>query len=75
MLKGRDLRTERYYSRENVEKLRGIYREKIYPQLWSDTSTTQDAQEVKTLREGLQELRLAVRMLQDASGLKVMASK
>jgi hypothetical protein len=79
MLKGRDLRTERYYSRENVEKLREIYRDKIYPQLWSDTSTAQNTQEVKTLREEvegqqaeIQELRLAVRMLQDASHFKVV---
>ncbi len=33
MLKGHDLETERYYSKENVEALREIYRK-----LWSDTA-------------------------------------
>ncbi len=49
MLKGRDLRTERYYSKENVEALRTIYRDKIYPSLWS-SSATANPEEVKALR-------------------------
>jgi len=72
MLKGRDLRTERYYSRENIAELRKIYRDRIYPQLWGDVRP-QDS-EVKALREEIEELRLAVRILQDASGLKIVHS-
>ena len=34
MLKGRDLGVEKYYSKENIEALRKIYREKIYPAIW-----------------------------------------
>jgi hypothetical protein len=40
MLKGRDLRIERYYSQQNIEALRKIYPEKIYPKLWTDTAAT-----------------------------------
>lgn len=36
MLKGRDLKMERYYSKENIEQLRDVYGTKIYPKLWSD---------------------------------------
>lgn len=75
MLKGRDLQTERYYSQENIEALREIYRTRIYPQLWSDTVKIQESEEVKHLREQVEELRIAVRMLQDASDLKVVVTK
>jgi len=34
MLKGRDLGVEKYYSKENIEALRKIYRDKIYPAIW-----------------------------------------
>lgn len=34
MLKGRDLGVEKYYSKENVEKLREVYATKIYPLIW-----------------------------------------
>jgi hypothetical protein len=51
MLKGRDLSTERYYSRENVEALREIYRTKIYPQLWMTPANTQSNEQVKALQE------------------------
>lgn len=72
MLKGRDLQTERYYSKENIEELRKIYKEKINPRLWTDNTNTISAEEAESLREDVRELRLAVRMLQDASGLKVV---
>jgi hypothetical protein len=70
MLKGRDLHTEKYYSKENVEALRKIYAERIYPQLWSDIAKIHESEQVKVLRSEIDELKLAVRMLQDASGLK-----
>jgi hypothetical protein len=38
MLKGRDLGVEKYYSKANIEALRKIYREKIYPAIWSSGS-------------------------------------
>jgi hypothetical protein len=34
MLKGRDLGVEKYYSKTNIEALRRIYGEKIYPAIW-----------------------------------------
>ena len=71
MLKGRDLQTERYYSKENIEELRKIYKEKIYPRLWSETANAISPEEAQNLRASIQELRLAVRMLEDASRLKV----
>jgi hypothetical protein len=48
MLKGRDLATEKYYSHENIEALRTIYREKIYPALWASTPTA-NPEEIKAL--------------------------
>ena len=72
MLKGRDLQTERYYSRENVEALREIYRTKIYPQLWSDTSSLHESEKVKGLQERIEKLELVVHMLEDASNYKVI---
>jgi hypothetical protein len=65
MLKGRDLDTEKYYSKENIEGLRKVYREKIYPQLWSDGSVGQSAEDVKSMREEIQELSNALHMVQD----------
>lgn len=76
MLKGRDLQTERYYSKENIEALRKIYQEKIYPQLWSDTGALHETETIKQLRQEVEELKpykhkieeleLVVRMLQDS---------
>ena len=37
MLKGRDLGVEKYYYKENIEALRKIYREKIYPAIWGSS--------------------------------------
>ena len=34
MLKGRDLGVEKYYSKENIENLREVYRSRVYPQIW-----------------------------------------
>jgi len=42
MLKGRDLNVERYYSAESIEKLREIYRFKVYPEIWREPSVTMD---------------------------------
>ncbi len=39
MLKGRDLGVEKYYSKENIEALRKIYREKIYPAIWGSAES------------------------------------
>lgn len=72
MLKGRDLQVERYYSKENIEALRKIYRTKIQPTLWPDTATVNESEQVKILREELETVKFAVKMLQDASGLKVV---
>jgi len=36
MLKGRDLGVEKYYSKENVEKLREVYRTTVYPEIWRE---------------------------------------
>lgn len=57
MLKGRDLNTEKYYSKENVEKLREIYLTKIYPKLWTDTASFQNAEELAQLREEFAKLK------------------
>jgi len=72
MLKGRDLQTERYYSKENIEALRNIYRTKIQPALWPDTAAASESEQVRALREELESVKLTVRMLSDASGLKVV---
>jgi hypothetical protein len=37
MLKGRDLGVEKYYSKENIEALRKIYQEEIYPAIWDSS--------------------------------------
>ena len=71
MLKGRDLDTEKYYSQENITNLRNIYRTRIQPALWPDTTTITESEQVKTLREELEIVKFAVKMLQDASGLKI----
>ena len=65
MLKGRDLNTEKYYSQENVEALREIYRERIQPKLWSDANAAQNQEEVRTLRTEVEGLRQALRDLED----------
>ena len=72
MLKGRDLHTEKYYSQENITNLRNIYRTRIQPALWPNTTTTTESEQVKTLREELENVKFAVKMLQDASELKVV---
>jgi hypothetical protein len=66
MLKGRDLQTERYYSKENIEALRKIYREKIYPQLWTDT-TALSAEKMKSLEEKIETLTQKVQILEEIS--------
>ncbi len=39
MLEGKDLSVEKYYSKENIEALRKIYREKIYPAIWASSGS------------------------------------
>jgi hypothetical protein len=63
MLKGRDLNTEKYYSKENVEKLREIYLTKIYPKLWANASQY-NTEEIKTIKTMLQERDDTIRQLQ-----------
>jgi hypothetical protein len=82
MLKGRDLRTERYYSRENIEALRKIYQEKIYPQLWSDVAAAHESEKLKALKEELEDLRArqqrqdeAIRLLEASSGRRVVFTR
>jgi hypothetical protein len=58
-----DLQTERYYSKENVEALRKIYREKIYPQLWTDT-TNPSPEEIRNLHEQVSRQGLEIETLQ-----------
>lgn len=48
MLKGRDLGTEKYYSQENIQALRAIYRDKIYPKLWANPNAP-NPEEMKAL--------------------------
>jgi hypothetical protein len=70
MLKGRDLATEKYYSQENIEALRKIYRDKIYPQLWTAMATTNPEElkalhlEVELLQQALQNLAAKVEVKQ-----------
>jgi hypothetical protein len=66
MLKGRDLHTEKYYSGENIEALRGIYRTKIHPRLWTDTSTGPESEKMKKLQEKIDRLEKKVHLLEDA---------
>ena len=40
MLKGRDLGVEKYYSKENIEELREVYRSRVYPQIWKREEPT-----------------------------------
>jgi len=60
MLKGRDLQTERYYSKENIEELRKIYRTKIYPRLWLENQTAKGQEEIRSLHERLRSLEKQV---------------
>ena len=39
MLKGRELGVEKYYSKENIEKLREVYKTKIFPLIWKAEQT------------------------------------
>lgn len=85
MLKGRDLQTEKYYSVENIKNLKDLYSTRIYPHLSPGTTEPPNQEELKNLRnlieelklkthqdeEQLEELRLSVRMLEDASRLKI----
>lgn len=68
MLKGRDLDTERYYSKENIEALRKIYRERIYPHLWT-TPAAYSAEEVKELRLKIEDLETKMGALEDIAGI------
>ena len=70
MLKGRDLQTERYYSHENIEALREIYRNQIYPLLWPNAGGMSSA-EVQSLRSEMEELKLKLQALEAASGLRI----
>jgi hypothetical protein len=56
MLKGRDLQTERYYSKENIEALREIYITKVYPKLWPNTATRMEDQRIKDLERQVAQL-------------------
>jgi len=44
MLKGRDLGVEKYYSKENVEKLREVYRNTVYPEIWREKPSLDEQQ-------------------------------
>jgi len=44
MLKGRDLGVEKYYSKENVENLREVYRAKVCPEIWREKSSIDEWQ-------------------------------
>jgi len=55
MLKGRDLQTERYYSAPNIEALRTIYREKIYPRLYANANGP-NPEELKAMAKENEEL-------------------
>jgi hypothetical protein len=70
MLKGRDLQTELYYSKENIESLRTIYRERIYPRLWT-SPTAYTAEDVKALRQEIEGLKTKMEILENASGLRI----
>jgi len=50
MLKGRDLGVEKYYSKENIESLREVYRTRVYPQIWKREEPTK----LERLREQLE---------------------
>ena len=54
MLKGRDLGVEKYYSKENIEALRKIYREEIYPAIW-DASESKKPQTRESILKYLAE--------------------
>ena len=55
-----------------MEKLCTNYREKIYPRIWSDIAGFWESEKMKELREQIESVKFAVRMLQDTSGLKVV---
>jgi hypothetical protein len=63
MLKGRDLATEKYYSHENIEALRKIYRDKIYPALWTQPAPA-NPEKIKELEKRLDAQSLEIRNLQ-----------
>jgi hypothetical protein len=71
MLKGRDLQTERYYSRQNVEELREIYAEKIYPKLWSDTTAAVKLKEMERLRAELAKVKDDLSWMMRETGLRL----
>lgn len=60
MLKGRDLATEKYYSLENIEALRRIYIEKIYPKLWPNTAAP-NPEKIKALEDKVNSQGLELR--------------
>lgn len=63
MLKGRDLQTERYYSKENIEELRKVYRDKIQPRLWTNVATA-TPEELKALHDQVSGQALEIETLQ-----------
>lgn len=60
LLKGRDLSTEKYYTRENIENLRRIYRDDILPKLHPQEAATVEAKrqeaEIQKLQDRLAKL-------------------
>jgi hypothetical protein len=71
MLKGRDLGVEKYYSKENIEALRKIYRDKIYPAIWgrSESKKPQTREDLlEYLAENLGEIE---KLLAEREGVDV----
>ncbi len=62
----RDLETKRYYSKENVQALREIYRTKIYPKLWSDSAAPAENEErIRSLEERVAQYEQVVEAILD----------
>jgi len=70
MLKGRDLGVEKYYSKENIENLREVYRAKVYPRIWKHEEPTR----LDRLRQQLEDWGYKPDEILKAEGVKKLAS-
>jgi len=71
MLKGRDLGVEKYYSKENIEKLREVYRTRVYPQIWKEV---RELTRLDRLRQQLEDWGYKPDEILREEGVKKLAS-
>jgi len=72
MLKGRELGVEKYYSKENIEKLREVYMSKIYPLIWK--AEVRELTRLDRLRQQLEDWGYKPDEILREEGVKKLAS-